>query len=78
MTYLKYCDCRSSNTMSCAQVATFRVIMQSKKSFDKMSDAYRCELHKNTGTVSKKAFDIQPFDQSELIIKLTLRPYKYV
>ena len=71
---LKYCGCKSSNTSSCSNIATYQVTLRKRKEFDKnpmeLQYDYRCEEHKNKGTTSKKIHEANEFDQGFSLQKI--------
>jgi hypothetical protein len=64
---LVYCDKNVSNTATCGKVATHQGYLSSKKDNSIIASkafCYRCDEHKDTGTVNRKPKDMRPFDQS--------------
>ena len=71
----KYCCHKIGNTGTCSKFATRQVKLCSRKEeLDavhlKVEWSYRCEEHKQSGTVGRKVFESNEFDQSYAIQKV--------
>jgi hypothetical protein len=62
---LKYCECKSSNTGHCSNVATVQVILESKKDSSKDKKEYRCNDHKQKGTAGYFVINSTVFSQRQ-------------
>lgn len=71
---LHYCDKKSSNTCTCGNIATWQVDMCGKLNDSEIKltseSHYRCDEHKNSGTVNRKVYSQLKFDQSFAITKI--------
>lgn len=70
---LHYCDKKSGNRCTCANIATRQI--KTKKKGDESSlnykFGYRCEEHANTSTVNSVVVESLPFDQSYSLTKIS-------
>lgn len=62
MTKLFHCDKRTSNTMCCSKLATFKVQLKTKS--DKVVNAYRCDEHHKVATQNKTVISSEIFSQT--------------
>jgi hypothetical protein len=71
----QYCCKKIGNTGRCSQFATWKVKLCSRtEQLDtlhlKYEMSYRCDEHKQSGTVNRKVFETRAFDQSYAIDKV--------